>query len=466
MRLTLILFLALLAWPASALAADATPATLASVYAAAAPGDTVTLADGTYTTINGLAKAGYVTLQGGPGAKVGSLNVSGDSYLRTRGLNITNVYITGSQHIEVRDGQITGNAQVNPGTANVDVLIDGNRLVGNKVCGTCYEGRISVVGNGGSMPNGVTISHNYFSGGNADGVQVTGNAYGTVISDNEFADMIGLDSVHNDPIQLYRSKRTVIARNFLHGNETGIMAPDGADHETITDNVIVTRAGGTGYPWPVVLGTDNGSVVSHNTFPDGSCNWTMRCGTIRVDGGNAGKASVDTVVRDNIAGVLDVGGTRVVESFNLVAAGSSGASDLRGAPSFVGPLSSFSGFALTPGSLGKGTASDGRDRGAAVSTVTPEPTPVPPTPTPTVTPSPTPTATATPTSTPTASPSPTATASPTPTATPEPTPSPTATPAPYAPECAPTCDDSIAALKAERDSLRERIAAAVHALNN
>jgi cell division septation protein DedD len=74
-------------------------------------------------------------------------------------------------------------------------------------------------------------------------------------------------------------------------------------------------------------------------------------------------------------------------------------------------------------------------------------------------PTPTPTATATSTPTPTATstetPTPTATPTPTPTATPTPTP----TPEPYDPECAPTCDEQIAALLAralDAEDWRER----------
>jgi cell division septation protein DedD len=68
-----------------------------------------------------------------------------------------------------------------------------------------------------------------------------------------------------------------------------------------------------------------------------------------------------------------------------------------------------------------------------------------PTPTPTPTPTATPTPTPTPTATPTPTPTPTATPTPTPTPTATPTPTPTATP--YAPLCAPTCDEQIEALK-------------------
>ncbi|HUC20400.1 MAG TPA: dockerin type I domain-containing protein, partial [Candidatus Polarisedimenticolaceae bacterium] len=65
--------------------------------------------------------------------------------------------------------------------------------------------------------------------------------------------------------------------------------------------------------------------------------------------------------------------------------------DLKGKPTFVGGAkpTTYAGFALAAGSLGKGNASDGLDRGIRLS-ATPSPTPPPPTPTPTP-PPPTPT---------------------------------------------------------------------------
>jgi hypothetical protein len=40
-----------------------------------------------------------------------------------------------------------------------------------------------------------------------------------------------------------------------------------------------------------------------------------------------------------------------------------GPGDIRGAPKFVGPPTAFRGYRLAPGSRGKGSASDGGDRG-------------------------------------------------------------------------------------------------------
>jgi hypothetical protein len=62
------------------------------------------------------------------------------------------------------------------------------------------------------------------------------------------------------------SSHTLIAGNYFHGNDTGIMAPDGTDHERIQGNVFVNSP--DAYPWAIVLGSDVGSTVAHNTLTD------------------------------------------------------------------------------------------------------------------------------------------------------------------------------------------------------
>ena len=79
-------------------------------------------------------------------------------------------------------------------------------------------------------------------GGNSDGIQNGG--YGVEILDNRFVDIRqidGADGVHSDAIQLYGSMGTVIRGNEMLRVAAGIMAPDGADHELIEDNVIEHR---------------------------------------------------------------------------------------------------------------------------------------------------------------------------------------------------------------------------------
>jgi Big-like domain-containing protein/parallel beta helix pectate lyase-like protein len=355
----------------SATELTATPATLGAVFAAAHGGEVIHLKSGDYDSFEPSTQpTSMVTLVADPGVKVTmSPWLQDDAFIRLKGLTITQTYLVRSHHIEFVGNRFTGSARIDT-IANSDqhIIFDHNSHDDIMVCPNCHEGRITVVGDDNTGPNGVKIMNSHFSGGNADGVLVDGKAYGTQIGPgNVFEDIVQIDATHTDPIQLYGSHHTLITGNFLYGNETGVMIPDGADHETIVNNVITT----SGYPWGVVLGSDDGSVIRHNTMPSGRCKWALRCGALRIDEGNKGVASRDTVVTDNILGNLAVSGgsTPRLEDYNVIATGGDGPSDIRGKPTFAGGLLplSWGGFRLGARSRGKRAASDGKDMGVITS---------------------------------------------------------------------------------------------------
>src|SRR5262249_19075473 len=141
---------------------------------------------------------------------------------------------------------------------------------------------------------------------------------------------------------------------------------DGTDHETIEDNLFVGRV--DGYAWQIVLGADKGTTVSHNTLVDAACEFNVRCGVIRVDGGNPGVPSQGTVIRDNVVTALAVGSgsTAAQEDYNLVAAtGAKGSHDVHGRPRYAGTGGTWNDYLLAADSPGKAAASDGSDVGIA-----------------------------------------------------------------------------------------------------
>ena len=353
--------------PASAAEFEADPSTLADAYAKAKAGDTIKLGTGDFGVFKGGEKPGMVTLAGAPGggSRIYPL-LTGAANLRFSGLTITAADVVNSRSIEFVGNRFTGMAKVKTGSGtDRRILFDRNTHVDINVCDGCSEGRITVQGDRTSAPNGVKISNSRFSGGNSDGVQIS--AYGTQVGPgNRFIDIDEVDETHTDAIQLYGSSHTRVVGNYLYSNATGIMAPDGADHEVIEDNVITTN----GYPWGIVLGTDDGSVVRNNTLPDGACNWDLRCGTLRIDGGNQKQASRGTVVEANVLGRLAVDGASKLASDkqNLIASGPGAAPpNLAGKPTFTGGAkpASWTGFRLAPGSAGT-AAAGGADIGAAV----------------------------------------------------------------------------------------------------
>ena len=169
---------------------------------------------------------------------------------------------------------------------------------------------------------------------------------------------------HTDALQLYGQSHTIVRGNYFRDVATGIMAPDGGDHELIEDNVFDTG----GYPYAIMLGGDDGSIIRHNTIPDlGGCFDAAPCGTLLINADATGRASRGTIVRDNILGRLSiVDGTEPASDHNLIAVGDGAPGDTAGRPAFAGGAqpATRAGFALAARSAGLGTASDGGDVGA------------------------------------------------------------------------------------------------------
>ena len=423
-------------WVKAADAAErtATPASLASVFASSAPGDTILLASGSYTFAGGMKAAPAVTLRPQPGA-VPNMSLS---FNPAQNIVITGVTIRGAtladsrtRNITVSNSDITGQVTFRTGElANSNVLFDRNVHRDWDKCSNCAEGRIWLPENTG-QPSGITISNSEFRGGLSDGIQNGSN--GTRIIGNNFHDLTpgSASGVHADAIQLYGSRNTLIRGNWFHhlGSGVGIiMGADGVDHEIIEDNVV-----GPAVSRPFLdISSDDSSIIRHNTLADGACEFNQRCGGIVLANKTGDPVGQGTVIENNILRSISGSGS-FTSRYNLLAGQNPiGTGDIRGLPTYVGPLTSYQGFALAAGSLGKGNASDGLDRGARIAGAPdPEPTPTP-------TPSPTP--------------------DPTPEPTPTPSPTPTPTPDPgYHPACEPTCDQQIASLQGQlADALNAR----------
>jgi hypothetical protein len=365
---------ALAVLPAAAQAADlhATTASFSSVYASAKGGDTVYLAAGNYGSFAGSSKTSLVTIKPESGAAATmSINFNGATNVRVDGLTISGATVQGTtKNVAIANSRFTGPTVVRTNQmANANVVFDGNTYADLNPSGD-YEGRITLPGDGPST-SGVVIENSLFTGGLSDGIQNGSN--GTKILNNEFSDIHqgDPDIAHTDALQLYGSSNTVVSGNYFHDVEDCIMAPDGTDHETITDNVCVTSGDQYGF----TIGTDKGSIIDHNTLAETG---------LRLYPGNANRASTGTVVTNNILPGGDViQGTGLAVDSNLSASTTAGAHAIKGTPTFAGGSrpTTLDGYALAPTSVGKGTASDGSDRGAdPADDGTTAPPPVAPTP--------------------------------------------------------------------------------------
>jgi hypothetical protein len=348
--------------PAMAQAAEqhATTANLSSVVANAQAGDVIQLASGTYSQVAG-AKAGRVTLVPEAGASVSLSLGATASNLTLSGVTVPGGTLRGAHDITIANTTFTDTLNIVSTVPNANILIDHDVFNNISPCGSCPEGRVTVTTEGSRPPgpSGVTISNSVFSGGNSDGVQITGNANGVVVGPgNEFFNLAQSSSVHTDSIQLYGASDTTITGNYIHDAAEGVMAPDGGDSGFLhIENNVFSRIDQQG----VYLGFKPGLVLNHNTFAAGVM--------LHDDPSKGGSPTVGAIIKNNILlnGVSKenlMGNAIAVEDYNVLAGGS-GAHDIKaGKPTFAaGAPTTFAGWLLAPGSIGAKAADDGADIG-------------------------------------------------------------------------------------------------------
>jgi hypothetical protein len=336
---------------------EVTPETFDAAFSNAPADAVLCLASGSYGTFRGALRSAPVTVRPRDGQfPTMSLSFNPASNITIDGLVLDEVELADARtrNITVRNSRITGQTTLRTGElADANVLFDANTHRDWDKCSSCGEGRVWLPESTG-RPSGITIQNSEFSGGLSDGIQNGSN--GTRIIGNEFhrLESGSGEGVHADAIQLYGSSNTVIRGNWFHDLPNGVgivMAADGADHERIEDNVI---GPGDRRPWLDIF-SDDGSLISHNTFVDGSCEYNQRCGQISLGSKAADDAGRGTVIRDNIlTGISCCSGPASYGAEH----------NLLGAASYVGPLTSYAGFRLAPGSPGSGAATDGLDLGA------------------------------------------------------------------------------------------------------
>ena len=112
-RLPLAVLVAFAAVPAMAQAADlhATTANLSSVFASAQAGDVIHLAAGSYSQVNGGAKAGRVTLVPEPGAAVSMSLGPSASNITVSGVTIPGGTLRGAHDITIANTTFTDTLQ-------------------------------------------------------------------------------------------------------------------------------------------------------------------------------------------------------------------------------------------------------------------------------------------------------------------------------------------------------------------
>ena len=326
----------------------ATPATFSAVASSAAAGDVIALAAGDYGTWTGARYSGYVTFLPEPGASAKitpAFNTSGGgarTYTRWVGLNVGNVDIgktttndpsNGSAHHQFIGCTFAGSrvwVPMSNGQAS-DLLIEGCTFRNYQKSGP--EGSVTL----GSGVKGVTIRECLFEDvspySGHDFIQNYGND--VLIERNVLRHIHLVGGTHGDAIQTFGRSNVVIRQNYFKDVTNGVVAYDGCAGHTIEDNIFDGR---NDNPWSIVLLSDTGSVVRHNTVVG---NPQRTSAVIRL-GNNATKglpASSGTEFYNNIAysfGDDDNGGTPNQHHNNWYGSSVSGAGNVSGVSTFAG----------------------------------------------------------------------------------------------------------------------------------
>ena len=306
-----------------------------------------------------------MTVRPQPGATAGmALDFAPAVNVRVDGVTVTSANIAGrSRNLTIANSKFTGIAVVDAEQmVNANVVFDGNTHADIDTSTSWYPGRLHIEGNSG-RPSGVVVSNSVFSGGNSDGVRA--DADGIEIRGNEFFGLRDEDPFHTDPIQIYGGTRIAIRGNYFHDLHVAaaIMMADGGTHNVVENNVIAPG----GHTYPLTWYSDDGSIIRHNTFVDGTCDFGKRCGIINLGAKPGARMGHGTIIRDNVLGGIGYPGRDPDRIFsaehNLSRDPIPGAHNIIGLPTYVGPPRRHSGYRLAAGSLGEDAASDGTDSG-------------------------------------------------------------------------------------------------------
>jgi hypothetical protein len=351
---------------------NATPANFSSQVAAATAGQTICLASGSYGTWTGTNKA--ITVKAASGATPTMTDNFGStaSGFTLDGISGLGGGINGSHNITIQNSTFSGEQDVQG--AATSIVFNADHF-------PAFAGTARLWS--GSGANTVTVSHSTFDNptglsGGADGVRCDDGT--TTILDDDFSgvkDNADGSGNHGDPIQIYGGT-CIIKGNYFHGMINSATCSlgewDGGQNNVYENNVVDT---GGCYEALSTLG-DHNSLIDHNTFiaPPGGCfaSPQSECASVAA-GAKPGMTSTGDVYRDNVMGGIDNGNNGGIavysENHNLTStsSGVGGTGDIVGTPTMTGGAqpTTWDGFHLAAGSLGKAGASDGSDIGIVAS---------------------------------------------------------------------------------------------------
>jgi hypothetical protein len=387
---------------------NATTSNFASQIAAANPGQVVCLASGDYSSFTGTSKsAPGIWITSAPGAAVtfnsgfrlnlssvqnftldgtgggGTMTVGGELDMETstdalqdKALNLTfqNIAFTATADVKI-DGPENSNI-----TFNRDTFVAGNvACSGGSPVGTTWEFLLSYKTATATTPSGVTVENSVFVAPPDlwDPARAIQTASSMTVAGNVFVGYVAHSDAaacnHIDTLQIFSQLNgtwggVAFTGNLCYDDYACIMAFDGTSDNTVTDNACfdIERS-------CVILYSDNGSVVNHNTQQTGGadpsgCVDAPGC-TSSVLFENSNKTgdpapSGETYENNIDHSAPNVESGSLTTNTNNVWSGAS-SPNINGSATFTGGTNptTWAGFELTSGSAGHAAGSDGLDVG-------------------------------------------------------------------------------------------------------
>lgn len=356
-------------------------ANVASAVSSAANGSTICLNSGDYGTVklDNLARTGYVTLTSASGTgAIMSPSLWNSDYIRFDRMSLTSMVINnGSTNVQITNSTFVPNKPGLAVVASSKILVDNVDFTNVNLA--TWSGRISL-----NNATYTTITNSKFVGvgkdstnvktGAADGIMIIGNASDNTIGPNNLFSGIlqnlcdvANPGAHCDSIQIYGAgPNNVITGNHFVNDSIFIMAPDGSDKVTVTNNVFNGDSIPT-YDWKIQFGSANGVLFEHNTLSNTGA---------AFDSKPSNPASTNILAKNNIiktVGIKTSSGSGCSPNcvFSNNQFGTSGVArgtnNIIGYPTFVGGTSptALTGYQLTSSSIGYKKATDGMDMGTS-----------------------------------------------------------------------------------------------------
>lgn len=324
---------------------NATTSTFAAQVSAATAGQTICLASGNYGTWTGTNKAVTIKAVAGVVANMIVGFDSGDSGFTLDGLSGMGGDVrAGARDFTIRNSTFTDTLRLQ-GAPGANILIEGNKFDWNALDSDANAKLFLWTASYGQA-SGATIRNNSFRNGELDGIHI-GNAAGGDIIGNHFENICYLGGNHADMLQTEGMVGGRIAQNLfkadLNCQAQALTSYDsGTVGVTIEDNVIDIHR-----PWGIEWYSDRDSIIRNNTvvyYPGSQCNFGNPCGKISINRKSEDPAGTGTQAINNLA---------VVEFTNGSTGTSTGNVSSNGAV-FVGPLNTWAGYKLAPGSPNQG----------------------------------------------------------------------------------------------------------------